>query len=995
MPQPVRSVTKWRGLCARRVPGLHAALVVATMLVGPVLHAQTTDHPGALFEMPLPGGLRAALATIDDRVPPDRSQFLLEFIRRSYNTPVVVNNDRRAAVLQLLLAHLDAHGQTLSGLSGAPETLPLPMPPKVWLDVVFGGRALPQSLATEILRSRNAALLYYGLLSLDDDTRAWLATERELLTYLTAQSPGAFVAAAPGLRVAQNAVRLPGGEAAEPAWEALVGRRPKEPAEFVRALVAQGEGRLAYFFGTIAQLTPAQIRLALNLDSPDAAARIAASRRLHAVFERLAATWKIEDRTFSRPALDPALLIADLRTDDGGRPVVPGTRGFWTMVLAASAPRRSETDNAPRGFPASPDSEPVDFAWLCEQIFKGDRLDQRRYQLVLFASRVIGRVTPETMRDAVDAVRAAGDYPALVTVLERAQLTDVSAFARAARRASQLMAIDDDTRAARALAQFQGALALITRATLRGSLPTSSLPKYVISLSEVELSEHGEYEGRLVSWLDTLLRADDKLLKAPGAAGAMEGLLNDFQARSAGPLERELLDLLAGPSSSQPRLVNWEGTRYRVDLARAEALRLARLLGENPRPYVSSARAITVLADALAKRVPTSAERRQHADALEQLANTVMSDGPEKWEGLSTPDRYRKAAATLRVSDIAGAARLVPTLRLLADDLLAHGLMELVYATALGQPDRTTVSAADAASRHDFGLKEPGANPNIVWGLPVARFDRLRDWHVTGSLLGLDVRLAEFSLTPLSSKPPSTKPTLNDGDRRLMIEAVSLVQSTWLDDADRDTIVAAIRKGRSRLAAVRTSAEATALADEIRLSPARRSLLAWVVTRDPQRAAVFLSPIELLWLGLETTSGDSARLHAWGAPGEPRLGCLCVQLTARRPWETLAGRWHSGILATGFADLNLRLAELLSELKMPAPLLAPVLASATLDLINDAISRDLDDRRGLVEFVHALPIDRAEQYLALLTTNGPLVPLGEASEPTAAVLMGVPPGGSR
>jgi hypothetical protein len=72
-----------------------------------------------------------------------------------------------------------------------------------------------------------------------------------------------------------------------------------------------------------------------------------------------------------------------------------------------------------------------------------------------------------------------------------------------------------------------------------------------------------------------------------------------------------------------------------------------------------------------------------------------------------------------------------------------------------------------------------------------------------------------------------------------------------------------------------------------------------------------------------------------------------------------------------------------------------VLAAATLDLINHAISRDLDDRRGLVEFVHALPIDRAEQYLALLTTDGPLVPLEEPAEPTAAELVGVPPGESR
>ena len=64
---------------------------------------------------------------------------------------------------------------------------------------------------------------------------------------------------------------------------------------------------------------------------------------------------------------------------------------------------------------------------------------------------------------------------------------------------------------------------------------------------------------------------------------------------------------------------------------------------------------------------------------------------------------------------------------------------------------------------------------------------------------------------------------------------------------------------------------------------------------------------------------------------------------------------------------------------MPAALLAPVLASATLDFVELAISRDFDDRRGLVEFVQALRARRVEQYLALLTTDGPLVPVEGAS----------------
>ena len=71
-----------------------------------------------------------------------------------------------------------------------------------------------------------------------------------------------------------------------------------------------------------------------------------------------------------------------------------------------------------------------------------------------------------------------------------------------------------------------------------------------------------------------------------------------------------------------------------------------------------------------------------------------------------------------------------------------------------------------------------------------------------------------------------------------------------------------------------------------------------------------------------------------------------------------AGRWGSGIVASGFADPNLRLAELLAELRMPAPLLDSVLASATLDLVNTVDSRDPDDRRGIIEFVQALGIER-------------------------------------
>jgi hypothetical protein len=349
-------------------------------------------------------------------------------------------------------------------------------------------------------------------------------------------------------------------------------------------------------------------------------------------------------------------------------------------------------------------------------------------------------------------------------------------------------------------------------------------------------------------------------------------------------------------------------------------------------------------------------------------------------------DRCRAVAEDVarvaRDGDLAGATRVAPALRLLADDLLARGLKEFVYAAAMGQADRAPISADTAASRHDFGLQSSITRHTGPWRLPVAGGDPVRGWRVTGSLLGLDVRLADFALVRLSAKPPRRRPTLNDEDRRAFVESVALIDAATLSDQDRDTIAAAIRKGRARVAALRTTDDATTVADEIRLSSVRRVLLAWNVAHDPARVATFFSPSELLWLGMANEPIAPA-LQAWGAPSEGRLGCLCLQMMDHRPWEPLTGRWGSGIFASGFPDLNLRLAELLADMQMPAALLASVLGAATLDFVNSVSSRDEDDRRGLVEFVQALTPERLEQYLALLTTDGPLVPVSGTAERTA------------
>ena len=971
---------------------LSSALAVACLLLsaGPA-RAQHADG-AALFEAPLPGGLKAALAATDDRATPDRALFLYEFIRRTYDVPLSEQDTPRSAFVLTLIAHLDRAAAQKDGTPATADTVPLPLDPQVWTEVIFAGRATPQTLVRSILASRSAALVYCGLLNMDDDTRAWLGNQRGLLTEIVERHAAPFAIASRGLRVSGGSMVLPGGAHAAPVWGGLAGEAPHDPAKFIRALLSHREGRLAYMFGAASLLTPAQLSMAFRLTAPREDDRIDAGRRLYALFEKVSAGWVQDARPFWRPILDPFLLLSGLNTTPAGVPALPGTRAFWTAALAEDDDLSANADAAAR----ASTGEPVDFVWLCEQVFKGSFVVRRPpYKAVLFASRNLTRLTPGNARDAVEAVRAVARYPALVKALERARVTDLSVFAAAARRAEQLSRLDDDPRALRAIAQFQGLLVLVTHATMRGSVPAASLPGHVASLTAVEPNSHGEYDGRLARWLDGFLQ---ERVKAGAFAAPVPDTFPDPFDDGAGPADRQVLRLLAGTPDAQPQLAEWEGTRYRLEFGAAEALRLARLLGDDARPYLAAAIGVAQVADTLAGPARDPGDVPAAGERLHRIARVLRGGTGGEADPDSANERCRRAAEALdrAAAQIAGPARRRPaleaTLRLLSDDLLGFGLMQAAYAAAMGQPDRAAVPASEAAGRHDFMLNAIGLARRGPWMIPAAGAERARDWRVTGSLLGLDLCLADFSLVRLSMRLPPRRPSVAGEDRRTFVETAVLVDPRALTDGDRDQIVAALAKGRARAASLRTMADAAAVSTAIGLDTLRRNLLAWTVAHDPDRAPAFLDPAELLRLGA-AGSPLPPRLHAWGVTGDARLGCECLQFADDR--ALFAGRWTSGILATGFPDLNLRLTELLAGLRMPASLLAPVLAAATLDFINVAEMRDPDDRRGLVTYVESVDLERVEQYLALLTTDGPLVPIGGSAPDAGASGQGAHVGGDR
>jgi hypothetical protein len=930
--------------------------------------ASAQDRAGepTLSTLPLAGGLAAWREAVGDSTPTAPAQFFVDVIRRSFQTPVSVRGMRREVVIRPILEHLNRAAK--AGPARTSDSIPLPLTADLWVRSLLEAGARTETLAADILRSPAASLMYCGLLSLDDATRRWLGAHPEVLADIASRQPAHFLIAAPGLRVRDNVMQLPGGPAAHAAWEAAVGKSRNDPAAFIKAVVLRHDVSLAYLLGSAAQLTPQQTRLMLSLDGSEQV-RATAIKRLADVFGRVAAGWEVADKPFWRPTLDPARLVADLRTADDGTPNLPGTTAFWTAAFSSDAIH--PTDSL-ASLAAGP---PVDFSWLCQQFFNGGQtLSRPPYQLVLFASRRIPAVTAGNVRAALGALRATSQFPALAGTLERAHISMLSAYDEAAQRARALAAMTDHPHAQLALAQFQGGVAIVARAATRGSLTPEDAGRLVSTLSALATDERGDYGGRVAEWLGDHLLSDRE--RQAQAADLLGDALGGGSARDA-----QLLWLLSGATSDRGTTLDWEGTKYRVSFSSAEALRLRQVLGAAFLPYLTAADTMVRAAKTFESATLTRQALAATGDAVAAAGDAVRCTEKDEWESLVLADRCREALAPVaraaKSGDTRHAPRLAPRLRLLADSLAARGLLVFAYAASMGQPDNAVISPLDAASRHVFGLELPGVGRAGAWRWPSAGSDRVRDWHLTGSALGLDVALAQYSLVRITNRPPPTRPSINDEDRIVLTESVVLMEPDLLTADDHAAIVNALKRGRERATQLRGTADADALAAAIHMAPLRRSLFAWTAGADHRAAVAMLSLSEIFTAGLD--GAQPSRFDAWGVSGEPRLGCHCLQIPAAA-FDAYAGRWFSGLLATGFTDLNLRLAELLDQLKMPGALLAPILASATWDFLMNVRINDYDDVPAWVSFVSAIGVDRVEQYLALLTTDGPLVPLTDGSQ---------------
>jgi hypothetical protein len=972
-PDPARFVGELTRLLYNIPEGRNAELDAKVQKLTSYLELVRTFQASLAAVQPANG--RIALAAASKKYDRDRLKDFFETIglrlrekNRRYFVERTNNKEaaERVRLLKTLGVDLDQlqtrlnNGESVQ-IQVPSQLVPVPLTPKLWSAVVFQREVAARDLVAAILSDRNAALLCRGLASLDDATVDFLEAHPAMLTRLYEHDSPAFGAFSDGLRIRNGAVVPPGGPQAIPLWEGLLDEKVSRPERFVRELFSASQGRAAFLYSTIDHLDPARRAFALGLSIKDTGVRLERFKALAGVAESGFGEWQVKVQPFARATHDLSMLLSRVRVNPDGSPVAPGTRVFWSHSFEGT----DLPDDAAKRLRNLHADGDIDAAWLASQVVAGNALERRlRFEAFTFGQRAFEGADDRMLPDALVGVRAYSRFGMLMLAVERVGTRAPATFAAAARHAERLGNLDPD-HAFIALSQFQGAIALLTRLVRVGSLDRARAESLVAALAATSLNDDGWYQRAIAKW--------------------MRGPLAEALALPQGSFEDGLEAALAGPTATarpQPA-ITWEGHRYRVDFASPERRRLQRIREKTNRMSLDDVLAFDTIAERLAKAT-TVADVQANVPRLKALP---VPSPPAKQvvvpPGVNPPKPAReivgRAAEDLskitKPKDVRKASSVSESLGRLVDSLLAQTLRSLAYALDLGDPDGTVIAGIDVSARHDFGFELRGPKDErsqTPWAEPRRMISAGIPWHVQGSLLNLDLGLAPLALRQVSKQAAGRPPVLNDNERDTYATTAALLNAFMLRDEDRDAIAEAIDRGRRRVQELAESpAEAwDVLREEAAVDGWRRRAVQWSIERKADPFS-FLSLVELLQLG--RAPGQPA-LDEWGTAARHGDTCICTHLDRPTQWVHVVGRPQLGVLATQMPDLNLRVAVLLHDLRLPASLAKDVLLAATQDFIDETAPTDGDDWLTLVRSAQALQRERVEDYVAALTATGPLSP---------------------
>lgn len=514
------------------------------------------------FDLPVTGGT-ATFEMLGLR-PEERGHALSLLVREMFSQSA--GAVERAVGVRNFVGQLNQPGADKALASESqPLTIAAPLSADHWRDVM----QLPDraDLFAALINNRAAMMVCAGTAATDSSVRALLDRDRGLLRFIVRTAPAAFWLVARGLKIEGDRIRVPGGAAAEPIWEAFAEVKVTRPADFIRALLTKDSGRLAWFYDAVGTMSPE--RLAVAMGPPPLATQSQMMRSLYDSFRNADSNWKLEEHPFLRGTTDPWIVASHIDLSGNGI-APPAHQWFWDALFARSdLPRRAV--NAIEREPATP----VTIAWLTQQIATSSAKERRdRFEMLRFAQGVFANADGDQLTEALVALGGYRRYRAVLLTLDRMDVATPRVYARTVEAARR---IDDELsgRAERnAVIALQFVIALLERSRFTGAIDVPTAERLLLSIADAidpvanaPKPKDSRPFNVIVQWmLNTMLDALPPLVQPDQLTGTKTAH------------ESRLLQALAGvPSAAGAPAVTWEGLDYRVDFFSSEHARLMRI----------------------------------------------------------------------------------------------------------------------------------------------------------------------------------------------------------------------------------------------------------------------------------------------------------------------------------------------------------------------------------------------------------------------------------
>lgn len=837
---------------------------------------------------------------------------------------------------------------------------PLPMYEAWWAVMLRPGEDLFRTIATD----RRAAFLYYGLSSLDAPTRAHLV-EAPALTEVFLEHAPVFAAYGGSLRVRNARIDVPGGDEAVAWWERLVGAPVTDPGRFASRVLSRDSGRLAYFYALLDALGPSRARFAIGLSTPPPTR----PDDVFAWFNRDEVGFEPTRRPFSKPSGDPMLLLAQVAVDADGRPSGPAWPYLWNAVFAGP-----EIPDAPER-ELRPSAALADAPFWFDAVHGPGLTDPRvRLNTLLFAQRVFAGAPEDAAPDLLRTLRGFQRFPLLCLTLERMGVRSPAAYAAAVGLADDLSAITTPRQAFASLSQFQGVIALLEIATRTRRMTPERAAELVGSLAGVPLDRQGSFGGDIARWIDVELLPTISTAPPSGPSSLERAFLAGLSGLSAVPDPADLSG--AGP------VFEWQGWQYRVDPSRAlfervRAIR-ARQAGNSLDAVLRLSRITATLSGDIALD-SVAAQSQALAAVADDLREPHLPLAIPGSRPLRMHDEIRTAVQELsRITDarrLRDVTRVAIRLHALTAELTADVLRALTYAVSIPDPQTVLLADGDLSHQHDLGVdaRTVFERDGVAWGVPERQGGPVASVRARGSLLGLDLALADLALDQASADGPPALSSWSFEDLRAWVQVLALFSPFDARLGELPVVADAIREGRRRLASATAGEpglnEALTAAG---VSPLRRGIAEWALLEGTGPAAAMISMAELVRFG---GGSEAARAAApWGASGLVLNGCLCLTLDPVLPWDFLAARGGAwGYLGARVPDLSLRIAETLAARGVLPAAAADVLPQGVQTVIEQSRLSHVDDWIAAVRDA-ALETSAIEGFISSATTGGSIVP---------------------